>query len=404
MIDQPLADEVFVGEADDQTVATIDDETTDWWPAALPVPWRHPLAAIGWAVQMAAGTAAIGLLLAIVAAIPVANFYALGVLLDVGACASRGRLRAAFWLWGAAPRLGTILLATWLTLLPVRLLSSMATSAAIIDPAAETSVALRIGTMVAAVVAAMHLLLAVARGGRVRHFLWPIGNLWWLLRGGAGADWYRRSSYELAALLRWLQLPRLWWLGVRGFAGALAWLVVPTALYLAARREDDPRIAITLLAFFPLVHVFCRLPILQMHFAREGRLKAYLAHRQARWTFGYAPWEWTLAIVLLYALTLPLYLTKIVLPPRDVVWLATIFFVVTIFPTKLLLGWAYGRSERRRAAGLPRRRWWVRWPARVVMVAGVGAYAFLLFFTQFISEHGRAALFEQHAFLLPWPL
>jgi hypothetical protein len=28
---------------------------------------------------------------------------------------------------------------------------------------------------------------------------------------------------------------------------------------------------------------------------------------------------------------------------------------------------------------------------------------FVLFFTQFIDEHGKQALFEHHAFLLPWP-
>ena len=133
-------------------------------------------------------------------------------------------------------------------------------------------------------------------------------------------------------------------------------------------------------------------------------MKAFLAHRDVRHLFGYAPWAWLLAVMLLYVLTLPLYLTKIVLPPSDAVWFITLLFVVTIFPTKLVLGWAYGRAVRRRAAGHARSRWWSRWPARLLMVGLVGVYTFLLFFTQYISQHGRLALFEQHAFLLPWPL
>ena len=377
--------------------------TVDWLPSRCPVPWRRPFAAAAWLVQMAAGTAAIVLLLAIVAAVPVVNFYALGVLLEASARVSRGRVRDGFWLWGAAPRLGVILLAGWAFLLPVRLLASMASDAAVIDPSAPATEGLRVATVVAAAVVAGHLLLTLARGGRLRHFLWPFGNLWWAVRGGLGRDWYRQASHELAALLAWLEVPRLWSMGLRGFLGALAWLAIPTAMYLAARRPDDPGMLITLLGFFPLVHVLCRLPFLQVRFARENRLRAYLAHRDTRRLFGYAPWAWLVAVVVLYVLTLPLYLTKVVLPPRDAVWLTTILYILPIFPTKIALGWAYGRAVRRREAGKPRSRWWSRWPARLLMTALVGVYTFVLFFTQYISEHGRAALFEQHAFLLPWP-
>jgi hypothetical protein len=33
----------------------------------------------------------------------------------------------------------------------------------------------------------------------------------------------------------------------------------------------------------------------------------------------------------------------------------------------------------------------------------VGAYVFVLFFTQFVGEHGKGVLFEHHALLLPVP-
>ena len=37
------------------------------------------------------------------------------------------------------------------------------------------------------------------------------------------------------------------------------------------------------------------------------------------------------------------------------------------------------------------------------MVPLLVLYIFLLFFTQFIGQHGKGVLFEHHAFLLPVP-
>ena len=37
------------------------------------------------------------------------------------------------------------------------------------------------------------------------------------------------------------------------------------------------------------------------------------------------------------------------------------------------------------------------------MVPLLALFVFLLFFTQFIGEHGKGVLFEHHAFLLPAP-
>lgn len=379
---------------------------TDWQPPAPPVPWRHPLAAMGWLIQMAAGTAAIALLMALAAAIPLANFYVLGYLIDASGRAARGRVRDAFWLWGAAPRLGTIFIALWLTLAPIRFLAGMAEDALVIDPASPQTALLNGLVKTLAVLAAGHLLLALARGGRARHFLWPIGNLLWVVRGGLGRDesgrgWYARAVDECAHLVAWIQPGRLWWVGVRGFLGALAWIALPATIYAAI---DRPQTAPLLLLFLPLaVFVFCRLPFLQVRFATEDRLNAYLAARDVRRLFGFAPWSWLLAVAVLYVLTLPLYLTKIVLPPADAAWLATTVFVVSIFPTKLVLGWAYGRAVRLRKSGVSPSRWWSRWLARLLMAALVLAYVGIVFVMKYVCEHGRAALFETHAFLLPWP-
>ena len=358
---------------------------------------------------MTAGTVALAILMAITAAIPVVNFYVLGWLLDVSARVSRGRVRDGFWLWGAAPRLGTIFLALWAFLLPIRVIAGIARDARIIDPAAPATVALAVAVKLMAIVVAGHLLIALARGGRPGDFLRPLRNLIWIVRGGLGRDergrsWLERSHRELAHLVDWLQFPRLWWLGVRGFFGALAWLAIPTAMYAAARQTEGLAMLITILGGALLVPVLCRLPFLQARFAVESKLVAYWTFRDTGRLGTFAPWSGLLAVTVLYVLTLPLYLMKIVLPPRDAMWLATIVFVVSIFPTRLLTGWAYGRAVRRRDAGLPRAPWWSRWPARLVAIALVAAYVLILRFTPYISEHGRGVLFEQHAFLLPWPL
>ena len=79
--------------------------------------------------------------------------------------------------------------------------------------------------------------------------------------------------------------------------------------------------------------------------------------------------------------------------------MVTILFIVSIYPARLVTGLAYHRAVRR-----PHRAWFgFRWLCRVVMLPLLGIYVFLLFFTQAIGEHGKSALYEHHAFLLPVP-
>ena len=74
-----------------------------------PVPWRHPLRFVGWCVRMLFGLVVVGLLLAVLAAIPGVNLVVLGALLDAESRVARsGRLRDGFPLAALAPRLGTI--------------------------------------------------------------------------------------------------------------------------------------------------------------------------------------------------------------------------------------------------------------------------------------------------------
>jgi hypothetical protein len=94
-----------------------------------------------------------------------------------------------------------------------------------------------------------------------------------------------------------------------------------------------------------------------------------------------------------------MYLFKIVLPPADAMWMETLVFIVSIYPLKVITGWAYRRAisrDRRAFVAL-------RWLTRLAMVPLLATYVFLLFFTQFIGEHGKRVLFEHHAFMLPSP-
>jgi len=96
---------------------------------------------------------------------------------------------------------------------------------------------------------------------------------------------------------------------------------------------------------------------------------------------------------------LPMYLFKIALPPSDAMWLVTLVFIVSIYPVKVITGWAYHRAAARER----RAHWSLRWLTRAGLLPLLAIYVFLVFFTQFIGEHGKGVLFEHHAFLLPWP-
>ncbi|MCA9080933.1 MAG: hypothetical protein KDA58_10270, partial [Planctomycetaceae bacterium] len=95
-----------------------------------PVPWRNPLRFAWWLIRMVFAFASLFLVLAVVAAIPIVNFIALGYLLEVeGRMARTGRFLNSFPYLNQAPRLGAIALGVWVFLLPLRLLGSWAADA-----------------------------------------------------------------------------------------------------------------------------------------------------------------------------------------------------------------------------------------------------------------------------------
>jgi hypothetical protein len=366
-------------------------------PAPVRRGWvRRVAGAIGSASEWLFGAVALGLGLALLAATPVAQFLSLGYLLEAeGRVARSGRLRDGLVGVRRAARVGSMVLGAWLWLLPVRLVASLARSAELIDPGGSIARRWRIGLLVMIVLTVMHIAIACARGGRFRHFLWPPGDLVWLvrrLRQGRLLGEARDAVWEFVMALR---LPAYFRLGLLGYAGTLAWLLVPVTLMALGRRVP----VLSLLGGLVLAGVALVLPFLQAHFAAQGRFAALFEYRVVRQRFRCAPWAFALTLLLTAVMALPLYLLKIEMIPRETVWLPSLVFLAFIFPTRVLTGWAYARAARRERP----RHWVFRVLGRLVMLPTAAFYALFVFLSQYTAWYGIASLYEQHAFLLPAP-
>jgi hypothetical protein len=411
-----------------------------------------------WLIRSLFGIASLVLLLAVIAAIPIVNFLALGYLLEVeGRVARSGKLRDAFPLINLAPRLGSIVLGIWAWVFPLRLLSHAAADARLIDPGSSADIWLHLLVNVLAVLVTAHLCLALARGGSLWSFFRPVvvplvvvtGALlalafaklaiialaimavtgyvllrrhtwpwfvsrvkeWFLLpflpaRGYFSdvgqlmtADYWARASAAVRDFIAGLRLKHHFLLGFKGYIGAMIWLVIPTALFAAASKTEGGPILVTLFGGVLLILVLSWVPFLQAHYAAENRFGAMFELRTVRRLYKNAPFSWTITMLITLTLALPMYLFKVALPPSDAMWMVTIVFIVSIYPVKVITGWAYHRAltrEKRAFFGL-------RWFTRALLLPLLSLYVFLLFFTQFIGEHGKRVLFEHHAFLLPAP-
>lgn len=363
---------------------------------------KHPIRAAGWLVQNGLGILALLALWSIVAAIPIVQILALGYLLEVqGRVARSGRLRDAFPMLEVAPRLGSLVLGVGFWLLPLMFVASYAADAALIDPGSRAAKNWQTARMVAGLVVAIHLCLALARGGRFSCFFRPVKNLRFFLGRlrSPESDFWRSAERNVRDYVARWRLGHLFSLGFRGLIGAFAWLAVPTFLFAAADQPEGGWILVTVLGGVLLMLTLSWLPFLQARFAAENRLRAFFELRSIRLAFRQAPLAFVLAMLGVYLLALPLYLSKVILPPQDAVVLLTPLFIISISPAKVLSGWAYHRGTRKTE---PARFAW-RWLARGLMLPVLAAYVFLLFFTQFIGAQGKWVLFQHHAFLLPVP-
>lgn len=375
-------------------------DVTSYRLPEFPHPLHHPLQALVWLVRAAFGIVSVVLLLAVIAAIPGLNFLALGYMLEgQGRVARTGRLRDAFLLLDVAPRVGSIALGIWLWIIPLRLIGTTRRDAHWVAPGGPSEQFMEVFAPLAAFVVATHLCLALARGGSFWCFFRPIKNIRWLWRRWRQRDYVEVATAGVKDFFSRLRLKHHFWLGVRGFAGGLMWLFIPTAMFAAASPEGGLRTPIAFLGAFALVLVLSWVPFLQARFAMEGSFRCFREPGVIRRLFRRAPLAFTLAIAITYVLSLPLYLPKAFLLPQDAMWVLTLVFIVTIYPTRVATGWALHRAMTKTA--LP---WFgFRWLARWLIVPLLGLYVLLLFFTPPIGEHGRGVLFEHHALLLPVP-
>jgi hypothetical protein len=338
--------------------------------------------------------------LAACSVIPVLNFLSLGYLLHVsGTVARTGRLRDGFIGIRKASALGSMVAGIWLVLWPARILSGFWKDAERISPGGPTAAGWRIALIVVTLLTFLHIAWACLRGGRLGHFFWPAPRrfLSWLRAPQKFANLERvTSDYVLG-----LRLPFYFWLGLRGFVGALAWLIVPVGLLLVTTRLPVGGAALlSLPALLILLLVAIHLPFLQAHFAESGRFAAMFEWREVRARFRRAPLAFWLALLVTLLFAIPLYLLKIELTPRELAWLPSLVFVAFIFPARILTGWATSRALRREKD----RHWTAQWLGRLAILPVAVAYSLMVYVTPFLSWNGARALLEQHAFLVPAPL
>ena len=368
--------------------------------AQCPHPIRHPIQFIGWAVSMGFGIATMVLALAILAAVPILNLIALGYLLDVeGRVARSGNFRDAFPLLPLAPRIGSLVIGIWLFLLPLRLLAWAAADARLISPGSAVDRGWHLALYVSMVLVTLHICLALARGGRFSTFFRPLKNLRWFWKQAGDSGYWDRAERAVWEFLARIRRTHFFWLGVKGWVGAFLWLVIPTAIFAAANKPGGGAAVVSIVGGVLLSIALAWVPFLQARYAAEGRLSAFRELGTIRELYRRAPVCWSLAAILTYALSLPLFFTTVVLPPQDALWMVTPIFIVSIFPTRVITGWAYYQAVNR-----SQRAWFsVRLLSGLVLMPTLMAYTFILFFTQFIGASGKLVLFQHHALLLPRP-
>ena len=349
------------------------------------------------------GCAALFFGLAVLSTLPVLQFLSLGYLLEASGRISRtGRLRDGFVGVRKAARVGSLVAGTWLWLWPLRFAADAWYSAYLIDPTSNITRNRRIFLFVFAAAVLIHIAWAWCRGGKFRHFLWP-APLRFLKQVGRGVR-YAEARDAVWEYLVSLRLPYFFWLGLRGFAGAIAWLFVPIMLYIGA-TELPPILGIPagLLGGFLLVAVMIPLPFLQAQFAAERKMTAIFDIVAIIKLFTRAPLAFATALLVTLAFALPLYLLKVEILQREVMIIPSLVFVAFIFPARLLTGWALGLARKRGDRPITAWRLICSTFAFTFAVPITVFFVFILFFTRYTSWYGVWSLFEQHALLVPVP-
>jgi hypothetical protein len=357
---------------------------------------RSATSALASAVEWLFGVVSLMVGLSTFAAVPILQLMSLGYFLESAARVARtGRLRDGLIGVRQAARVGGLAAGIWVATIPAWLIGSFAQSAELVDPGGPAARRWRVALAVLVAVTVVHVFVACARGGRLRHFVWLFGHPFWLMRKLRAGGWYTEMRDGLWAFLAALRMPYYFRLGFVGFLGTLAWLVVPAILIAAGRRVPP----LGILGAVILAFIVPFLPFLQVRYALEGRASALFSRRAIRERFRRAPWAFALSLLILLLASLPLYLLKIEMIPREAAWLPSLVFVAFLAPARLLTGWAYARSGRRQRPS----HWFFRLLGRLAIIPAATLHVLVVFLAQYTSWGGVASLYEQHAFLLPVP-
>ena len=320
---------------------------------------------IGSFAERAFGVVALIVGLSTLAAIPILQFLSLGYLLEASARVARsGRLRDGLLGVRKASRIGRFFVGLSIATFPAGLVGSFARSAALIEPRGPIARGWRAALLFFTVLTLAHILLASLRGGRLRYFLWPFGNPFWAARRLRDGNLYTEARDAFANFVKSLRLVYLFRLGLVGFLGTLAWIALPATLIGLGGRYP----LLGVLGYLAMAIVAPWLPFLQVGYAVEGRWKALFARRAVRDRFRRAPWAFAFALLVTLTAAIPLYLLKIEMIPREAAWLPSLVFVAFLAPARLLVGWAYARSERRERP----RHWLFRTLGRLAIDADGG--------------------------------
>jgi hypothetical protein len=372
------------------------DSPKSWYRRSLRGIVRVVLQNIALAAEWMFGAVSLILGLAILAALPVAQFLSMGYFLESSARVARsGRLRDGIIGVRRAARVGGLIAGAWLSTVPLWLVGSYAHTADLVDPGGRIAGGWRLFQLIMVVLTFLHIGMACLRGGRLRHFLIPFRNPFWLRKRLRDGGLYTEARDGLWDFLASLHLPRYFRVGLIGFIGTLSWLIVP-ALLISSGGKIPPLGVIGVILLAVIVPF---LPFLQVRYAVEGHISAFYSRRAIRDRFRRAPWAFAFSLFVLLLAAIPLYLLKIEMIPREAAWLPSLVFVAFLAPARLLIGWAYSRSGRR---DLPR-HWFFRYLGRLAIVVAALFYVLIVFFAQYTSWGGLWSLYEQHAFLLPVP-
>jgi hypothetical protein len=338
--------------------------------------------------------------LAVAASIPILQWAALGYLLEVSRRRATGRpWRETLPGLAIAGKLGWVFVPLILTWLPAWLLANFAFQAELIDPGSDYAARWRTVAMVVGFLWIIHATWALIRGGRWRDFLWP-APIRFLKEFFRPSTW-RRVEDQLWDTLVSLQIPRLIWLGFRGWIGALAWLAIPAGLIIIGIRSDQRPIfgLISLVGFLMMWVVLLYLPFLQTSLAVQDRLRAMFTLTAIREAFKHAPWAFFISLLVTLALAIPLYLLRIETLPRELLWIPCLVFILFGLPSRIALGWAMKRGTRDIS-----RRWLInRYVAWILQLAITPIYIVFLYLGSLASWDGPLIVFLQHAFLTPVP-